>query len=143
MLRQFSALCGAKRPEAIRSTKLRKHVATVTQIMNMQDNELDILANFMGHDIRVHREFYRMPDEVVQVAKVSKFLLAVERGELTKYQGKGLDDIPLPEEELEGEFLECFTLRYGMCAGVKPALGSIQYGLSMLSLFHINYHVYT
>ena len=39
VLRHFSSLCGAKRPEAIRSTTLRKHVATMTQVMNLHDNE--------------------------------------------------------------------------------------------------------
>lgn len=45
--------------------RLRKDVTMMTQIMNMKENELDILANFVGHDIRVHREFYSMPDEVM------------------------------------------------------------------------------
>ena len=102
VLRNFSELCGAKRPEAIRSTKLRKHVATMTQLLNMKDNDLDILANFMGHDIRVHREYYLLPDEVIQVAKVSKFLIALEQGQLPQYAGKSLDKIPIPQDELEG-----------------------------------------
>lgn len=62
-------------------------MATITQIKNLSDNELDVLANFMGHDVRVHRGFYRLPDWVVDVAKVSKFLLAVERGEMGKVPG--------------------------------------------------------
>ena len=47
----------------------------------------------MGHDIRVHREFYRLPEETLQVAKVSKLLLAMERGELASLQGRNLDDV--------------------------------------------------
>lgn len=112
VLRSFSVVCGALRPDALRSTKLRKHIATMTQIMNLKDNELDILANFMGHDVRVHRQFYRMPDEAIQVAKVSRFLLTVERGELTNYSGQSLDDLPVPDDELEGAVYYIVMVKY-------------------------------
>jgi hypothetical protein len=82
VLRTLSEKCGARRPDALRSTKLRKHIATLTQIVNLKDHELDALAAFLGHDIRVHREFYRLPEHVMQTAKVSKlyyWLLKVER----------------------------------------------------------------
>lgn len=105
VLRHFSSICGAKRPEAIRSTRLRKHIATMTQIMNLREHELDVLADFMGHNIRVHREVYRMSSDVMQIAKVSKFLLAAEKGELNKYKGKHLDEIPIADDELDGKLL--------------------------------------
>jgi len=55
---------------------LRKHVTTISQVLNLKENELDIdlLAQFMGHDIRVHREFYRLPLDVLQTAEVAKIL---------------------------------------------------------------------
>jgi len=55
---------------------LRKHVITISQVLNLKENELDIdlLAQFMGHDIRVHREFYRLPLDVLQTAEVAKIL---------------------------------------------------------------------
>ena len=37
----------------------------------------------MGHDISVHRGFYRLPSATLQLAKVSKLLNAVETGNLT------------------------------------------------------------
>jgi len=43
----FSRECGATKPENITSTKLRKHVATVSQILNLEENELETMANFM------------------------------------------------------------------------------------------------
>jgi integrase len=90
-LRKWSKLCGASHPECLRSTKLRKQIATVSQIVNLKENELDILAKFMGHDIRVHREYYRLPEETMQVAKVSKLLIASEKG--MDIAGMNLDDI--------------------------------------------------
>ena len=68
-------------PDAIRSTNLRKHIATMSQLLNLQDTELDLLANFMGHDISIHREFYRLPESIMLLAKCGKILLAMEKGE--------------------------------------------------------------
>lgn len=64
---KFSCMCGAKNAEYLRSTHLRKHVATLSQIVNLKDNELDQLANFLGHDIRVHRDFYQLPEATIEI----------------------------------------------------------------------------
>ncbi|XP_041816802.1 uncharacterized protein LOC121623553 [Chelmon rostratus] len=62
---------------------------------------MDQLATFLGHDIRVHREFYRLPESTLQLAKVSKLLMAMEKGKLSDLQGKGLDDIDInPDDEV-------------------------------------------
>lgn len=99
VVRQFSAQSGVERPEAMRSTSLRKQIATMTQIVNLKDNELDILASFMGHDVRVHREYYRIPQEAAQVAKVTKLLLSLEAGQIQEHAGKSLADIDVNLEE--------------------------------------------
>jgi len=92
-LRRFASECKAKNPNAITSTKLRKHVATMSQMLALTENELDLLANFLGHDIRVHREYYRLPEQTLQVAKVSKLLIAMEHGATTSLQGLNLDNV--------------------------------------------------
>ncbi|XP_039455871.1 uncharacterized protein LOC116312804 isoform X2 [Oreochromis aureus] len=99
--RKYSNKCGAKYPEALTSTRLRKQVATLSTVLNLKENEMDQLATFLGHDIRVHREFYRLPESTLQLAKVSKLLIAMEKGKLSDLQGKGLDDIAInPEDEV-------------------------------------------
>lgn len=80
--------CGADRPNLLTTTSLRKHIGTICTLLNLRDNELDALATFMGHDIRVHREFYRMPEDTFQVAKVSKVLLQLEKGTIRACKGK-------------------------------------------------------
>lgn len=85
------------RSEPLRSTQLRKHIATLSQVLNLKNHEMDQVANFLGHDIRVHREFYRLPEATTQLAKISKLLIAMEKGSLTNLQGKTLDEI-----EIEG-----------------------------------------
>ncbi|XP_070403971.1 uncharacterized protein [Nothobranchius furzeri] len=91
-LKRFAESCGAKQPENLTSTKLRKHVATISQLLNLQNHELDQLATFMGHNIDVHREFYRLPEETLQLTKVSRLLYALQGG-MGKFKGKSLEDI--------------------------------------------------
>ena len=61
--------------------------------MNLKDNELDQLANFLGHDIRVRREYYRLPQSTIQLAKISKLLIAMQGGSVKDIQGKSHDQI--------------------------------------------------
>lgn len=53
----------------------------------------------MGLDIRVHRNFYRLPEDTLQMATVSKFLLAQENGKVFDFKGESLEDI---EVNMEG-----------------------------------------
>lgn len=103
-LQKYTKLCGAKHPEALTSTKLRKHIATMSQVLNLEENESDQLADFLGHDIRVHRQYYRLPQGTLQLARMSKVLLAMERGTVSQYKGMTLDDIEVDPEGL-GMFL--------------------------------------
>ena len=82
-----------QKPELITSTKLRKYLATVTQVMNLDDNQLEWVANHLGHSLQVHRAFCRLPSEVLQVCKVSQLLLAAESGAVHQYADKTLEDI--------------------------------------------------
>lgn len=49
VLQKYANACGARNPKAITSTKLRKHLATLTQLFSMTENDMEQLANFMGH----------------------------------------------------------------------------------------------
>ena len=61
----------------------------------MNKMELMELARHMGHDLSVHKKFYRLQEDVIELAKVSKLLIAVEDGRAADYAGKSLDDIDL------------------------------------------------
>ncbi|XP_034529641.1 uncharacterized protein LOC117805134 isoform X2 [Notolabrus celidotus] len=98
-LRHFAKVCGAKCPESLTSTKLRKQTGTLSQVLNLSNTELDQLADFLGHDIRVHRQFYRLPEGTLQLAKISKVLMALEKGRLAEFKGKTLDEINIDPEE--------------------------------------------
>ncbi|KAL0961574.1 hypothetical protein UPYG_G00355070, partial [Umbra pygmaea] len=101
-LQQFVKDCGIKNTMSLTSTKLRKHVATLSKVLNLKDTELDQLADFLGHDVRVHRQYYRLPEGTLQLAKMSKIFMALEQGRLGEFKGKNLDDIHIdPNEEIE------------------------------------------
>lgn len=94
-LRVYASELGAQNPEFLRSTQLRKHVPTLSQFLNLKNNELDQVANFLGHDIRVNRDYYRLPEATTTLAKISKLLTAIEKGCFPDLQGKSLDDIEI------------------------------------------------
>ena len=86
---------GLQFPEAVQRNKLRKYIATVFQIVDLRDNELEWLSRHLGHDINVHRKYYRLQEHTLELAKISKLLLAVDNGSADKWAGKTLDDIAL------------------------------------------------
>lgn len=89
-LRQISNL---QRPELITSTRLRKYIATVAQVGSLTNNDMDWLARHLGHNIAVHRQYYRLHDSTLELAKVSKLLLAADAGNIQNLVGKSLDDL--------------------------------------------------
>nr|CAI5858509.1 unnamed protein product [Callosobruchus analis] len=86
---------GAKNPASLTSTKLRKHLATMAQVINLSQQDLEQLANFMGHTSEIHNTYYRLPSDVYQTAKVSKLLLMCGEGRIAEFKGKSLDEIDL------------------------------------------------
>lgn len=99
VLQYHARVCGAKNPSSITCTKLRKHLATLSQLFSMKETEIDQLAAFMGHTIGVHKNSYRLPDDIHQTAKISKLLLLLESGNLKDYKGKTLDEIEINFDE--------------------------------------------
>ncbi|XP_050508130.1 uncharacterized protein LOC126885580 [Diabrotica virgifera virgifera] len=101
ILRKYARLSGAKNPDAISSTstRLRKHLATISQLFNMTEADIEQLALFMGHTVGVHRGSYMLPDDVYQTAKLAKLLLVMENGSGESFKGKSPDDIQLNVDE--------------------------------------------
>ncbi|CAH0560528.1 unnamed protein product [Brassicogethes aeneus] len=102
VLRKFAANCGAENPLTLTSSRLRKQIATVLQILNLNEIEMEQVASFMGHTKKTHEEFYRLPQELFQTSKIAKLLLMMERGVNKDDQGKSLEqlDIELETDEL-------------------------------------------
>ena len=105
VLRKLANECGVTDPKSLTATRLRKHVATTVQLLNLRENELDALAGYMGHDINVHRNFYRLPSDTMQLAKVSKVLLNMESGKIDRMKGLNLDEVEVGDllDDVEDE----------------------------------------
>lgn len=82
MHQTYADECGAKHSVALTSTKLQKHIAPMSQFLNLDENEAEQLADVLGHDIHIHRQYYPLPQGALQLVKTSKLLLAVEKGTL-------------------------------------------------------------
>ena len=60
--------------------ELTKHVATLCQLLDLDNQELEQVARFLGHDIRAHSDYYRQTDKTFQVAKIWKLVFTMEHG---------------------------------------------------------------
>ena len=115
-LKTASVQCGAQHPATLTSTNFRKHVATLSQVLNLKDNELDMLAQYMGHDIRIHRQYYRLPNDLLQTAKLAKIFLLLENGNLPHEKGKSLDEIMVNiDESTDGKCSKLFCCNGCVC----------------------------
>ena len=92
-IRKAAVAATVQFPDRVTSTKLRKYMATVSQIFELREGEVDWLARHLSHDIRVHREYYRLHDSSVELAKISKLLLAVDNSKPGQWKGCKLDEI--------------------------------------------------
>ena len=86
-----------KQPDLVTSTKLRKYNATVSQLFDLNNGELEWLSNHMGHDLNIHKDFYRLHDSTIEIAKVSRLLMAIDSGNAAQFVGKQLTDISLED----------------------------------------------
>ena len=68
---------------------------SLLQVLNLKEGELEWLANHLGHDINIHRDVYRLHESTMEITKVSKLLLAMERGAIHQFHGKSLQEIEI------------------------------------------------
>nr|XP_018897196.1 PREDICTED: uncharacterized protein LOC109030598 [Bemisia tabaci] len=86
-----------KRPELLSARAMRKYTATVIQYLNLPKNQMSWVTKHLGHNLDVHLTYYRQHETALEIAKVSKLLLAIDSGNLVQFKGKNLDDITLDE----------------------------------------------
>lgn len=98
VIRSYSQEAGVKNSTLFRSTNLRKQVATMTQCLAISEGDQDLLAEFMGHDIRIHRKYYRLPMDILQKAKVAKVLLAAN-GQFQQREAKMVTKLKRPQKK--------------------------------------------
>lgn len=60
LMAKFAKSSKARHPETLTSSRLRKQIATVLQVLNLSPVEREQLASFMGHTEKTHNEYYRL-----------------------------------------------------------------------------------
>lgn len=103
LLRSFSGKCDAQVPSSLRGTQLRKHIATKCISLNLSENQVSDLANFMGHADKIHKDIYRQPILQNDILKISK-LLEIAQG--TQGQAQSDEESSSDEEENARPFSE-------------------------------------
>lgn len=78
-LDSFGIKCSASNPSSLKSSLLRKSIATFSQLLHLNQTEMHNLADFMGHNFNIHSNYYRLPSEVTHLCHLSKLLVALDQ----------------------------------------------------------------
>lgn len=73
----------------------------VLQVLNMNSNELRLLADHMGHDLNIHMNHYSLQSNLLERAKVGRVLAAIENGKLHKLNSStNISEITVEDKDL-------------------------------------------
>jgi len=70
----------------------------------MNNNELEMLADHLGHEKSVHHKYYRLSTENHELAKVSRLLTTIEQGKAHQFKGLPLEDIEFEGKHIVGPY---------------------------------------
>ena len=90
LIKVFHQIDGLNKVERIRSTDLPKYCGAVSEIADLDETNLRWLANDMGDNLVVHREFYRLHDSTVELTKVARLVCAIDEGNAIFFTRKKL-----------------------------------------------------
>ncbi|KRT84835.1 hypothetical protein AMK59_2398 [Oryctes borbonicus] len=83
------------------SKRFRQHLATISQILQMNSDELKQLQRSMGYTITGYTEYNNQPLDVEKIAKLSKMVLFCGNNCPSLYKGCDLDDVDLGNDLIE------------------------------------------
>ncbi|XP_051159273.1 uncharacterized protein LOC127280364 [Leptopilina boulardi] len=86
LVRKYSELCGAAKPKTLRGTTLRKQLATKCAT-TCTEKQIVHVADFMGHDLKIHKEYYQLSNVAVDVA-VSNVLKSAKTPQSGQFKRK-------------------------------------------------------
>nr|CAI5856857.1 unnamed protein product [Callosobruchus analis] len=95
VLKRFAKSCKIDNPSAMTSNRLRKQIATLMQIVDLDKNEYSQLDRFMGHTEKTHQEFYEITQDAYQVAKN-----LFDQGKGTQYRNKDFTTVDIDPNEV-------------------------------------------
>ncbi|KAH0561064.1 hypothetical protein KQX54_012050 [Cotesia glomerata] len=88
VMRKLSELCGAKKPELLRGTPLRKQMATKCSEMQLDSTQTSKVADYLGHDVLVHKKVYQQRAKT-DILNMSTILLKAQDPNDSRNDSKG------------------------------------------------------
>lgn len=70
----------------------------------MSNDELEMVAEHMGHSTNIHTNVYRLQQNLMERAKMARILLAAEQGSFSKDSTTQLEHIIIDEIPVYGMF---------------------------------------
>ncbi|XP_033758006.1 uncharacterized protein LOC117340354 [Pecten maximus] len=89
--------CSLKAPAKITSVTLRKYMATLTQVMDLKDGELQWACDHLGHTKAVHLSHYRQMSGFIERVKMANLILVQDMNLAGALKGKQLADQQVDE----------------------------------------------
>jgi len=86
-------LCNLRNNSKRHSSLFDSHGLVLKQVAALTQAEIKWLADHLGHDTKIFENVYRRQDSTIEMAKISRLLMAVDSGQLSKFAGKSLDQI--------------------------------------------------
>lgn len=111
VLSKYARMCGASNPESLISTKFRDHLATLTQVFSVPDDDLEQLLTFMGHDANISRGAFRLSYDVYQRSKIAKLLLSMEDTPPAVFDDKTCEVVFNTEENISTKMPEVVDVK--------------------------------
>lgn len=65
------------------------------QSFDLSEGELRHVLDHLGHTLNIHKVHYRALSPAIERLTIAKMLLVSDKGLMSKYQGKTIEDIPL------------------------------------------------
>ena len=81
------------------------------QVLNLKEGELHWLAKHLGHELNIHKAFYQLHESNIEMSKVTKLLLAVDKGNISAYANMSLDNITL-DVDGKNSFIYLFIFEF-------------------------------
>lgn len=96
-LKKICTECSLAAPNRITSVSMRKYTATLTQMLNLDGNQLEWVCRHLGHSANVHQTHYRQMSDFIERVHVTKLMLVQDMNLTKKYAGKKLEDIDITD----------------------------------------------
>lgn len=93
VMKKYALASKTKNPNALTCTRFIKHLAILTQLFSLTENQMEQFRKVMGHILDVHFPASTLLNEVYQIAKICKLLLLVGNSKAGEFEGKRLDEI--------------------------------------------------